>query len=135
MRPLHIAPLFALLLLTACIQLRPVYDDAPSELTSTQDLIHYLGTKGIVARPLVLSSARVTTIPGQAYRLDQGGVIEVFEFASNEDAEEGVEDYQIERVGGGTSTLFHRGDLVVAYHGERAEVMHALDSALGPAVY
>ena len=137
MQPTRLAALLLpLLLLSACSNFRPLNDtsDAPPTLENSQEFVHYLGTKGFILRPLALSSSLITRVPSSVYRVE-GGVIEVFEFESAEEAEEGVQDYQLERFGGRSSALFQRGSLLVAFHGSSSSVLLALNNTLGAAIY
>ncbi len=133
---MRVSALTLLVVFAGCAALTPRDLDAPvPTLTTAEDLVTYLGRRGVILHPDRLVTSPFIDATGHQYRIDGGGTLQVFEFADPAAAEAGAADYVRATAGGEPVRLFQRGTLVAAHYGGATTAVSALTDALGPAVY
>ena len=125
----------ALLLLAGCAASQPSTDATEqTSIDNVEDLVMLLGRQGYVLRSTRLTSSFALAEVGYEYRI-RGERIRIYEFETPEDAERAVYDFLIDTNGGGRSSVYRYGSLLVAYNGRSPMLQLTLTNALGPAVY
>lgn len=127
--------LFLVLVLAGCSSLQSRPQDGAPTLVSSDDLITYLGERGVILRPDGLAGPSVVHVVGQQFSIRGGGTVQVFEFVEADDAAMHVERYIIAARGGGPVALFQDGPLMAAYYGQSPSILAVLTDALGEATY
>lgn len=125
----------ALLLLAGCAASQPSTDATEqASIQNVEDLVMLLGRQGYVLRSTHLIFPFALAEVGYEYRI-RGERIRIYEFESAEDAERAVYDFLIDTRGGGQTSVYQYGSLMVAYAGRSPSLQLSLTQALGPAVY
>ena len=94
----------------------------------------HLGRQGFVLHPAGLVTPFALADVGYEYRV-QGERLLIYEFASPEAAEDAVDDFLLDTSGGGQTSVFQHGSLMVSFAGRSTSLQFTLSNTLGPAVY
>ncbi len=121
------------LLLAGCAGSSSVTDVGES-VDHLEDLVTHLGRQGYILRPTGLTVPFSLADIGYEYRV-LGERIRIYEFSSTEMAERAVDEFILDSSGGGTSSVFQHGAMMVAYAGRSPSLQLTLANKLGPAIY
>ena len=105
-----------------------------ASIDNVEDLVMHLGRQGYVLRSTHLVYPFALAEVGYEYRI-RGERIRIYEFESPEEAERAVCDFLLDTRGGGQTSVYRYGSLMVAYAGRSPSLQLTLTHALGPAVY
>lgn len=105
-----------------------------ASIDNVEDLVMLLGRQGYVLRSTHLVYPFALAEVGYEYRIG-GERIRIYEFESPKDAERAVYDFLLDTRGGGQTSVYRYGSLMVAYAGRSPSLQLTLTHALGPAVY